>query len=168
MDYNKIRGACKGTDRLNKKALLSFLGPDKYVAPASFVPFSNIEYETKVKSAKALENFNGRQPWPSVGIQYKTKVDARNTLNAFNGNHKAAASSLGLSVASFMRRLEGDPGPTSNDEARSIGNTRRYLEGLVVPWSITSFDISKREVCLDIRSDSGTTHLAVTVPSQKV
>ena len=168
MDYNKMRGACKGTDRLNKKALLSFLGPDRYVAPASFVPLSNIQYETKVKSANALANFNGRQQWPSVGFQYKTKVDAQNTLDQFEGNHKAAAASLGLSIPSFMRRLSGYPGPVSNDEARSSGTTRRYLEGLVVPWSIMSFDVSKREVCLDVRSDSGTTHLAVTIPGQKV
>jgi hypothetical protein len=168
MDYNKIRGACKGTDRLNKKALLSFLGPERYVASASFVPLSNIQYETKVKSARALANFNGRQQWPSVGVQYQTRVDAQNTLDQFDGNHKAAAASLGLSVASFMRRLSGYPGPVSNDEARSSGTTRRFLEGLVVPWSITSFDISKREVCLDVISGSGTAHLAVTIPGQKI
>jgi hypothetical protein len=137
-----IRGACKGTDRLNKKALLSMIGPPRYTRPKNFSPFSGVQYQKKASTAEVLEQFDG--------------------------NYKAAAASLGISMASLLRRLDADPGTAAQDEPRSVGSTRRYLEGLEVPWRITSFDASKREVCIDIQSGSGTVHLGVVVPSQKI
>lgn len=130
--------ACSGTGRLSKGALLSMMGGGAFVPPPLTEP--PLAEEKKQRILDVIEE-NG-------------------------GNVNRASVVLGISASSLRRRLlqwsQRPPTPTASPRT-----TRGFYEGVRAPWGVRSFDPSKREVCIEIRTPSSTNTLAFTVPSYR-
>lgn len=131
--------ACSGTRRLSKGALLSIMGE------GTFVPTPPVEMPlAEDRKQKILE-----------------------TIKANGGNINRASVVLGIAASSLRRRLdqwssEGKPRPPSRPKT-----TRSFYEGIKSPWRVHSFDVDKREVCVEISTPSSVNHLSFTAPSWK-
>lgn len=137
------KGACTGTSRLNKKAFLSMIGAKKYTPPNTTI--LSLDAQRLDVLQKALED-NG-------------------------SNLMLAAASLGISPSVFRKRynmLSTVVNSTTIKEPASPTPERRFFENIRNPWSITSFNTKTREVCVDVRSKSTTTHFSSTVPNYRV
>lgn len=136
--------ACTGTQRLDKTAFLSMIGARKDYRATGFV-VSNAEARLQ-EMKKAL-------------------ADSDNDIDA-------AASKLETTPSRFRARLNALSSVVESsiirDQPASPTPQRRYFEGLSTPWSIVAFDSTTREVCVDLKAKSGTSHLSVTVPPQSM
>lgn len=120
--------------RISKESLVSMLGNKKFVRP------------------KAV-------PESEVLMDQITSV-----LEESGGNLNVAASRLGLTKSSLLRKMIGnEEGVPGYDETGPSGSTRRYLEKNFGSWNVSGFDPDKREACL--RTKSSVT-LSVTIPDQ--
>jgi hypothetical protein len=133
--YQENRGACKGNQKLNKKAFISMLGSSSYSRPP--VAASNADLEA-ARITKAVEEQGGSQ--------------------------RKAANALGIGIQTLKSKLSPPaPSAASYDEKGSPNLTRRYFENLTAPWKITSFNTSNGEVCAEIASKSTVVHVSAKV-----
>jgi hypothetical protein len=132
-------GACSGLDRLNKKAFLSMIGAEKYTPPNGLV----FRDEEKLEELKKV-------------------------LEENNSNVMLAAASLGIAPSVFRKRYNALSAvvslATSVKEPASPTPQRRFFENILKPWSITSFDPKKKEVCVDIQAGPITSHVSANIP----
>jgi transposase-like protein len=84
------------------------------------------------------------------------------------GNVNRASVVLGISAASLRRRLAQWASPNAGATPSRPRTTREFYESIRSPWSVLSFDVEKREVCVEIRTPSSTNLLSFTVPSWKI
>jgi DNA-binding protein Fis len=135
--YNlTARGACKGTQRLEKKTFIALLGAGPYVAP-SIVDIT-------------LDEAN----------QYNAQI----ALDKAGGNQQIAARTLGITPSSLRRKLKqwaAEPKPAQN----YINPSRKFFENLS-SWKITNFNPEIGEVCVDIATNSQTNHVSAKISSQ--
>lgn len=136
-------GACKGIQRLNKKAFLSMVGANKYTPPVG-----------SVVSADLLK-----------------LEEIRQTLSENGGDFVAAARSLGTVPSRLKMKynllLSREIATTVEGDPYSSTPERRFYEKLTRPWSITSFDPRKGEVCVEIDAGPSIAHLSSTVPTYR-
>ena len=132
--------ACSGTSRLSKKSLLASMGYGAFSPP----PMTD----------------------PPLSLQKKEKI--LEVVEDNGGDLRRASIILGISVSSLRRRIAMWNAPSVPQTApQSPSSTRRFYESIKNPWSVTSFDPSKREACVEIRTPSATTHLSFDMPSLK-
>jgi hypothetical protein len=137
------KGACIGTDKLNKKTFLSMIGAKKYTPPGTTISFLDAQ-------------------------RLATMQDA---LDENDSNIMLAAASLGISPSVFRKRynaLSSVVNSTTIQEPASPTPERRFFENVTNPWSITSFNPKTKEVCIDVQSSSVTTHFSSKVPDYRV
>lgn len=136
-------GACKGTQRLNKKAFLSMVGAKKYTPRVDSVA--------------------------SVALLKLEEI--RQTLSENGGDFAASARSLGTTPSRLRMKynflLSQESATTVDGDPYSPTPERRFYEKLARPWSIVSFDPRKGEVCVEIDAGPSIAHLASTVPTYR-
>jgi hypothetical protein len=134
------KDACSGTSRMTKPALLAMMGYSKFVQAT----FSD----------------------PTLTDQ---KMDAvMKALSQNGGDYNKTSVVLGVKASSLKRWVQSwSQTSTPNSESTSPNRTRGFYEKIKNPWSITSFDPTKREVCIDIDARVGTNHLSYTIPEQR-
>lgn len=133
--------ACSGSSRLTKGGLLSLMGYSPFVSP----PMTG----------------------PSLSEEKKQKI--LDVIDENGGNLNRSSVILGISASSLRRRIaEWASRDAAGTPSESVSSTRRFYEKISHPWSVTSFNPEKREVCIEIRTPSSSNHLAFTVPSTKM
>lgn len=135
--------ACSGGDRLNKKAFLSTIGVERYTeTDQSLVSLA----EQRLDEIRTVLAENDQDTSAAARILKTTPSSLRSKINALSS----------VVSSSFMK-----------NEATSPSPARRYFEKLRTPWSINSYDPSKLEVCIDIKSPVGSVRLSVSIPEVK-
>jgi hypothetical protein len=85
------------------------------------------------------------------------------------GDFNRASAVLGTNPLSLQRRIREWSVPETDLNPQSATNpTRGFYEKITNKWSITAFDPSSREVCIEIKTPSSTNHLSYTIPSQRI
>jgi transposase-like protein len=132
--------ACSGTARITKGSLLSTMGYKAFEQPSVYSKTLSEEKRDRV---------------------LKVVADS-------GGNLNRAAVILGIKASSLKRWIKewASPGTPSADGASS-SPTRNFYERIASPWSITAFDPSTREVCIEIKTPSATNRLQYTIPNQR-
>lgn len=130
----RTRGACLGSEKINKKAFVSMLGSAAFSSPPVT---ANSEVQADLLRTKIAEN---------------------------GGDLRKTANKLGMTIQTLLRKINPkDDSPKNYDETGSASPKRRYFER-IESWKITSFSSFNGEVCVDVNSNSTTTHLSATVP----
>lgn len=135
-----LNRACSGKGHLSRGSFLAIAGDADLPPKVSAMP--TMSEEKKQKVLEVLANNGGK-----VG---------------------RASVVLGVSVSSIKRWVAAwveEQRPVIRPPYTSP--TRRFYESVRNPWSVTSFDPEKREVCLEIKNPSCTVNLGYTIPSWK-
>lgn len=116
--------ACKGHNKLNKKAFLEFLGRSKY------------------QNSSAI-----------VTLQERVKINTQIALEKNNGNLFKTASQLKISVSSLQRKLNYQESALSPSFEANFSSSpaRKFFEKIQNTWNIISFDTATKEVCVEIK-----------------
>jgi len=135
--YNlTFRGACKGTQRLEKKTFIALLGAGPYIAPSIL----------------------------NLTLDEANQHNAQVALDNAGGNQQIAARTLGITPSSLRRKLKqwsAEPKTAQN----YINPSRKFFENLS-SWKITNFNSEIGEVCVDIKTNSQTNHVSATISGQ--
>ena len=89
------------------------------------------------------------------------------TIPANGGDINRASVVLGIAASSLRRRLAQWSSFQAETSPYRPKTTRTFYEGIKSPWRVHSFDVDKREVCVEISTPSSVNHLSFTVPSWK-
>jgi len=134
------RNACSGTTRITKGSLIATMGYPGYVQSPPGIPTPS-EQKKKIILAVLADN---------------------------EGNFNRASAILGISSTSLQRWVREWSAAKTNPNPQSATNpTRNFYEKITNKWSITAFDPSSREVCIEIETPSSTTRLSYTIPNRK-
>jgi hypothetical protein len=144
-DYTKSNNnnACSGTESLNKKAFLSFLGSER---------FKNND-----------SNF--------VSLDELQKQKTYEILNQYDNDLKLTARYLNMSLSTLRTKLNKwksqDESNLIKDEPASPNPSRRFFENIGNTWNIVSFSSRLREVCIEIKKPHGTSLVYQKLPNLK-
>jgi transposase-like protein len=104
---------------------------------------------------------------PTLSEQKKKRILA--VLADNEGNFNRASAILGISSPSLQKWVREWSAAKTNPNSQSATNpTRNFYEKITNKWSITAFDPSSREVCIEIKTPSSTNHLSYIIPSQRI